>query len=91
MAAGVSPGCQAKEKLGWLSTQVPQIPRAHGHSRVKVAVLVSFPPEPFFFSNLAHLDHAIQVWHKASQKKPLGMDDELQSDGQVNGARKTYE
>ncbi len=65
--------------------QVPLIPSAHGYSRVTVAVLISFPPEPFYFPNMAHLDRAIQVWNKVSQKKPAGMDAELQDDGHVMG------
>ncbi len=65
--------------------QVPQIPSAHDHSRVTVAVLVSFPPEPLYFPDLAHMDRAIKVWNKASQRKPLGMADELQADGRLKG------
>ena len=71
--------------------QVPQIPSAHNHSRVTVAVLVSFPPEPLYFPDLAHMDRAIKVWNKASQRKPLGMNDELHADGRLKGARRTYE
>ncbi len=43
------------------TTQVPQISSAHGHTRVTVAVLVSFPPEPLFFTSLVHMDRAIKV------------------------------
>ncbi len=71
--------------------QVPQIPSAHGHSGVTIAVLVSFPPDPFYFPDLAHLDQAVQLWNKASRKRPLGMNAELQEDGQVKGAKKTYD
>ena len=71
--------------------QVSQIPSAHNHSQVMVAVLVSFPPEPLYFQNLAHTDLAIKVWNKASQRKPLGMNDELHADGRPKGARRTYE
>ncbi len=71
--------------------QVHLIPSAHGHPWVTVAVLVNFSPEPFYFPTLAHLDRAVQVWNKASQKRPLGMDAELQDDGHVKGAKKTYE
>ncbi len=39
--------------------KVPRIPSAHGKSRVTVAALVSFPPEPFYFVNLAHLDGVV--------------------------------
>ena len=64
--------------------QVPQIPSAHNHSRVTVAILVSFPPKP-------SKNRAIKVWNKASQKKSLGMNDELHADGQIKGSRRTYE
>ncbi len=73
------------------SDQLPQIPSAHNHSRVTVAVLVSFPPEPLYFPDLAHMDRAIKVWNKASQRKPLGMNDELHTDGRIKGPRRTYE
>ncbi len=36
--------------------RVPQIPSIRGCSRITIAVLVSFPPEPFYFANLSHLD-----------------------------------
>ena len=61
--------------------QVPQTPSAHYHSRITVAVLVSFPPEPLYFPDLDHMACAIKVWNKASQRKPLGINDELQADG----------
>ncbi len=73
------------------AAQVPQIPSAHGHTRVTVAILVSFPPEPLYFPNLAHMDRAIQVWHKASQRRPLEIGDELHTDGRVKGPKRTYE
>ncbi len=71
--------------------QVPQIPSVHGHSRVTVAVFVSFHPEPLYFPDLAHMDRAIKVWNKASQRKPLRMNDELHADGRIKGPRRTYE
>ncbi len=93
---GVLPGGWDALGLPWAlmdcpAAQVLQTPSAHNHSRVTVAVLVSFPPEPLYFPSLAHMDRAIQIWNKASQKKPLGMSDELQADGRVKGAKRTYE
>ena len=40
--------------------KVPRIPSVHGTSRVTVAALVSFPPEPFFFVDLVHLDGVVR-------------------------------
>ncbi len=48
--------------------QVPQIPSAHDHFRVTVAVLLSFPPDLLYFPDMAHMDCAIRVWKKASQR-----------------------
>ncbi len=70
--------------------QVPQIPSAHDHSRVTVAVLVSFLPEPLYFPDLAHMDHAIRLWKKASQKRPIGMSEETHKDGQLKSVGATY-
>ena len=56
-----------------------------------MAVLVSFPPEPLYFPDLAHMDRAIKVWNKASQRKSLGINDELHADGRPKGARRIYE
>ncbi len=39
--------------------KVPRIPSIHGKPRVTVAVLVSFPPAPFYFVNLANMDGVI--------------------------------
>ncbi len=73
------------------AVQVPWIPSAHGHSSLTVAVLVSFPPEPLYFPNLAHMDRAVKVWNKASQRRPQGMSEEIHADGRLKGARRTYE
>ncbi len=96
MLDGVLPGGWCALGQPWAlmdcpAEQVPLIPSAHGHSRVTVAVLVSFPPEPFYFPDMAHLHRAIQVWNKASRKRPVGMHAELQDDGLEKGAKKTYE
>ncbi len=93
---GVLPGGWDALRRPWAlmdcpAAQVPQIPSAHSHSRLTVAIMVSFPPEPLYFPNLAHMDLAVQVWNKASQKKPLGMSDELHADGRMKGAKRTYE
>ncbi len=74
---GVLPGGWDTLERPWAlmycpTEQVPQIPSAHGHSRVKVAVLVSFPPEPLYFPEMAHMDCAVRVWKKASQRRPSG-------------------
>ena len=49
------------------------------------------PWVPFYFPDMAHLDRAIQVWNKASRKRPTVMDAQLQDDRQVKGAKITYE
>ena len=70
--------------------QVPQITSAHGHSRVTVAVLVSFPPEPLYFPNVDLMDCAVRVWKKAVQRRPVGMIEETHKDGCLKSARTTY-
>ncbi len=70
--------------------QVPQIPSAHVPSRVTVAVLVSFPPEPLYFPDVAHMDRAIRVWKKASQKSAIGMREETHKDGRLKSTGATY-
>ncbi len=70
--------------------QVPQIPSAHGHSRVTVAILVSFPPEPLYFPDMAHMDCAVRVWKKASQRRRVGMSEETHKDGRLKSAGTTY-
>ncbi len=70
--------------------QVPQIPSAHDHSRVTVAILVSFPLEPLYFPDVAHMDCAIWVWKKASQKSPIVMRGETHKDGRLKSTGATY-
>ncbi len=55
-----------------------------------VAVLISFPPEPLYFPNVAHMDCAVRVWKKASQRRPVGMSEETLKDGRLKSARTTY-
>ncbi len=38
------------------TARAPQIPSACGCPRVTIAVLIRFPPEPFYFSDLVHLN-----------------------------------
>ncbi len=70
--------------------QVPQVPSAHGQPRVTVAVLISFPPEPLYFPDMAHMDCAVRVWKKASQRRPVGMSEETHKDGRLKSAGTTY-
>ncbi len=70
--------------------QVPQIPSVHDCPRVTVAVLVSFPPEPLYFPNMAHMECAVRVWKKASQKSPIGMKEETHKDGRLKSAGVNY-
>ncbi len=56
--------------------KVPRIPSAHGASRVTVAALVSFPPEPFFFANPVHLDGAVRVKNKVGHATYLDLGNE---------------
>ena len=67
--------------------QIPQIPSAHDHARVTIAVLVSFPPEPLYID---HMDCAVRVWKKASQRRPIGMSEETHKDGRLKSAGATY-
>ncbi len=53
--------------------KVPQIPSVHGTSRVIVAALVSFPPEPFSFVSLVHLDGVILVKNKVGHSTYSGL------------------
>ncbi len=70
--------------------RVPQIPSVRGCLRVTIAVLVSFPLEPFYFANLAHLDRVIRVWNKVSHKAKAGMSGKLLDGGLVNAVTLTY-
>ena len=70
--------------------KVPQLPSADGKSRVIVAALVSFPPEPFFFASPAHLDGAVRVNNKAGHTAQRGLQGELQGDRTFKDAARTY-
>ncbi len=70
--------------------KVPRIPSAHGTSRVTVAALVSFPPEPFFFVNLVHLDGVVRVKNKVGHVTYLGLQGELNQDHMLKDACRTY-
>ncbi len=70
--------------------KVPWIPSAHGTSRVTIGTLVSFPPEPFFFVNLAHLDGMIRVKNKVGHATYRGLQGELNEDQTLHDASRTY-
>ncbi len=70
--------------------KVPRIPSAHGTSRVTVAALVSFPPEPFFFVNLVHLDGVVCMKNKVGHATYLGLQGELDQDHRLKDACRTY-
>ncbi len=69
---------------------MPRIPSAHGTSRVTVAALVSFPPEPFFFVNLVHLDGVVRVKNKVGHATYRGLQGELNEDHMLKDAYRTY-
>ncbi len=71
--------------------KVPQIPSAHRTSRVTVATLVSFPPEPFFFVNVAHLDGVIRVKNKVGHSTYRGLQGELNEEQTLKDASRTYD
>ena len=70
--------------------KVPRIPSVHGTSRVTVAALVSFPPEPFFFVNVVHLDGVIRVKNKVGHATYLGLQGELDQNQTLKEAHRTY-
>ncbi len=70
--------------------KVPRIPSVHGTSRVTVAALVSFPPEPFFFVNVVHLDGAVRVKNKVGHAAYLGLQGELGQNQTLKEAHRTY-
>ena len=53
-------------------------------------MLVSFPPEPLYFPDIDHMDCAVRVWKKASQRRPVGMSEETHKDGRLKSAGTTY-
>ncbi len=70
--------------------KVPRIPSAHKKSRVTVAALVSFPPEPFYLVNLVHLDGVIKVSNKVGHATCRGLQEELNENQTLKEARRTY-
>ncbi len=70
--------------------KVPRIPSAHEKSRVTVAALVSFPPEPFYLVNLVHLDGVIRVSNKVGHATHRGLQGELNVDQTLKETHKTY-
>ncbi len=70
--------------------RVLQVPNVRGCSRVTIAMVVSFPPEPFYFANLAHLDGVIRVWNKVAHKAKAGVSGELLDDGPVKAVTVPY-
>ncbi len=74
-----------------LAEKVPEIASAYNYHRVTVAVLVCFPPKPFYFPDVNHLDHALQNRIKAARKKAISMGLKLTKDGQIKDVRQTYD
>ncbi len=70
--------------------KVPQLPSAHGTSRVIIAALVSFPPEPFYFVSPVHLDGAVRANNKVGHTAQRGLQGELQGDRTFKNAARTY-
>ncbi len=57
--------------------KVPRISSVHENPRVTVAVLVSFPTEPFYFVDIAHMDEVLWPWNKVEHTTYLGLVGEL--------------
>ncbi len=76
--------------MDYPAEKVPRIPSAHGNPRVTVAVLVSFPPEPFYFVDVAHMDGVIRVWNKVGHKTKGGLSGELNVNKTLKVASTTY-
>ena len=70
--------------------KVARIASVHENSRVTVAVLVSFPPKPFYFVNQAHMDGVIRVSNKVGHTTHKGLQGELNADNTLKEAHKTY-
>ncbi len=68
----------------------PRVPSVHESSRVTVAVLVSFPPEPFYFVGTIHMDGVIRVSNKVGHITHKGLPGELNADQTLKEAHKTY-
>ncbi len=70
--------------------KMPQVPSVHENSRLTVAVLVCFPPEPFYFVNTLHMDGVIRVSNKVGHRMHGGLSGELNADKTLKEAHKTY-
>ncbi len=67
--------------------KVPEVTSAHSHNRVTIMVLVCFPPEPFYFPNMEHLDCALRYWTKLG-RKANSLAKELDSKGKIEALDK---
>ena len=70
--------------------KVPHVASNQGCERVTVAVLVEFPPEPFYFPNATLLDYAMRYRSKAGKKGTLTCSLILEEDGQWKDPAGTY-
>ncbi len=70
--------------------KVPQMISEQGCDRVTVAVFVDFPPEPFYFPSVTHLDFALRYKSKDNRKGALITGLDLDENGQWKDARGTY-
>ncbi len=52
--------------------------------------MVSFPPEPFYFVDLAHMDGVLRAWNKVGHKTLKGLSGVLKADKTFKAASKTY-
>ncbi len=71
-------------------TKVPRIDSQHGSDRVTVAVLVNFPPEPFYFPDVNALDYTLRCRSKAGKKGTPTCGLSLEKDGQWKDPAGTY-
>ena len=70
--------------------KVPQVTSNQDFDRVTVAVLVDFPPKPFYFPSVALIDYVLHYRSKAARKGTLTSGLDLDEDGQWKDARNTY-
>ncbi len=76
--------------MGCPAGEVPQVASNQGCDRVTVAVLVDFPPEPFYFPSVASIDYALHYRSKVGRKGTLTCGLTLGKDGQWKDAGSTY-
>ncbi len=67
--------------------KVPQVTSNQGCDQVTVAVLMDFPPEPFYFPSVALIDYALRYKSKAGRKGKLASGLELDEDSQWREVR----